>query len=72
MADSYSLIDGQVVPYSGGRMSNNTDSWRNATDLELEQQEQIEHLEKLVSAISDSLESCPLSLEISKLIANLG
>ena len=57
MADSYSLIDGQVVPYSGGRMSHDTDSWRDATELELEQAAKIEALEqKLASMDFDDYE----------------
>jgi len=45
MADSHSIINDQVVPYSGGRMNTDTSSWREVTDLELEQQERINELE---------------------------
>ena len=45
MADSYHIIDDQVVPYSGGRMHTDTTCWRDATPLELEQQERIKQLE---------------------------
>ena len=49
MADSESIIDGQVVPYSGGRMHTDTNSWRDATDLELQQQARIDQLEKALA-----------------------
>lgn len=35
MADSYHIIDGKVIPFSGGRKCNDTDAWRDATQLEL-------------------------------------
>ena len=53
MADSYHLNDdGKVVPYSGGRIHHDTDSWRDATELELEQAKQIAELEAAVDACS--------------------
>lgn len=49
MADSYHINDNeQVVPYSGGRMSTDTDSWRDATDLEIEQKKYIQELESKI------------------------
>ena len=57
MADSYSIIDGQVVPYSGGRMNTDTDSWRDATDLEMEQQEYIARLEAENETMKDAIRS---------------
>ncbi len=57
MADSYSIIDGQVVPYSGGRKHTDTDSWRDATDLEMEQQEYIARLEAENETMKDAIRS---------------
>ena len=48
MADSYNIIGDQVVPYSGGRMHADTTCWRDATELELEQQQRIKELEEAV------------------------
>lgn len=63
MADSYSIIDGQVVPYSGGRKDTDTTSWRDATELEIEQQEYIARLERenetLKGAIASVLSQQP-------------
>ena len=46
MSDSYNIIDGQVVPYSGGRQHTDTTCWRDATELELTQQQEIEQLDE--------------------------
>jgi hypothetical protein len=58
MADSESIIDGRVVPYSGGRMHTDTNSWRDATDLELHQQARIAQLEEGLSALLDVAYQC--------------
>lgn len=55
MADLYSIIDDQVVPYSGGRMNTDTNSWRDATDLELEQQSIIKELENEIERLENEL-----------------
>ena len=57
MADSYSIIGDQVVPYSGGRQHTDTTSWRDATELELEQQECISTLEAEVEKLRDIIQS---------------
>ena len=44
MSDSEYLIDGQVIPYWGGRKDTDTAAWRDATDLELKQQAEIDSL----------------------------
>ena len=49
MADTQHIIDGQVIPYSGGRKHSDTASWRDATDLEMEQQLLISELESEVA-----------------------
>ena len=51
MADSYHIRGDQVVPYSGGRLNTCTDSWRDATDLELQQEAEIERLEARVTEL---------------------
>lgn len=51
MADSYDIVDGQVIPFHGGRRDTNTGTWRDATPLELGQQEQIAELEKRVDQL---------------------
>lgn len=56
MSDAEYLIDGMVVPYSGGRKDTDTDSWRNATDLELEQQKRIEELEAELAEVEVQME----------------
>jgi len=56
MADSYHIIDGKVVPYSGGRKCNDTDAWRDATPLELQLQEQLEEYERTISALQNEVE----------------
>ena len=46
MSDSECLIDGQVITYWGGRKDTDTATWRDATDLELKQQAEIDSLTK--------------------------
>ena len=57
MADNYSLIDGKVVPYIGGRRVSDTDSWRDATQLELEQQEEIVTLTNRITKLENGLDA---------------
>ena len=56
MADSYHIIDGKVVPYSGGRRCNGTDAWRDATQLELQLQEQLDEYEHIIAAQTAEIE----------------
>ena len=49
MADSYHIIDGQVVPFHGGRKDTNTGAWRDATPLELQLQEQLAAAEEALA-----------------------
>ena len=58
MSDSELLINGQVIPYSGGRMDRDTNSWRDATELELEQQKRIRTLEVALSNLIDVASQC--------------
>jgi len=46
MSDSYSINEyNQVVPYTSGRRNSDTSSWREATELELSQRDEIDRLE---------------------------
>ena len=47
------LIDGKVIPYSGGRKCTDTRAWRDATDLEMAQAERIAALEARLKDIGD-------------------
>jgi len=57
MADSYLIIDGVVVPYSGGRKCNDTDAWRDATPLELQMQEQLAEHEHTIATQEDEIKA---------------
>ncbi len=62
MADSYDIQGGVVYPVSGGRRCRDVDSCRDASPLELEQQEKIESLEGVVAdleSIIEELRPCP-------------
>lgn len=45
----------EVVPVYDGRVSNNTREYREATDLELQQREEIETLEKRIKELEEQL-----------------
>lgn len=63
MADSYHIIDGEVVPYSGGRICIGTDAWRDATQLELQLQEQLEEYEHIIAAQTAEIEALQAEIE---------
>lgn len=63
MADSHHIIDGKVVPYSGGRKCNDTDAWRDATPLELQLQEQLEEYEHANAAQAAEIEALRAQLD---------
>lgn len=44
---------GQVVPHTNGRQCTDTRAWRDATELELAQRDEITQLEKRVQELSD-------------------
>ena len=47
----------EVVPYTNGRRCTDTRAWREATELELQQQEEIQLLNKEVEQLKDKLEN---------------
>jgi len=67
MVDTYHIIDGQVVPYSGGRKCNNTDAWRDATQLELQLQEQLDEYEHIIAAQTAEIEALREEVELLRL-----
>ena len=56
MSDSYSLVGNQVIPYTSGRKSNDTNTYRDATELELEQQQIIQRSEEKIQQLVEALE----------------
>ena len=57
MSDTYQINDrDEVVPYTAGRKCTDTLAWRDATELELEQRDEIARLEKQVEGLIDALE----------------
>jgi chromosome segregation ATPase len=51
----------EVIPYTSGRKCTDTRAWRDATELELQQQDQIQSLERELTAVTeqcDGLRSC--------------
>ena len=57
MSDTYQINDrDEVVPYTAGRKCTDTRAWRDATELELEQRDEIARLEKQVEGLIDALE----------------
>jgi len=68
MADTYHIIDGQVVPFNGGRKCNNTDAWRDATPLELQLQEQLAESKHVIVVQAAEIEA--LREEVEQLAAS--
>ena len=53
MSDTYEINDrNEVVPYTSGRRCSDTRAWRDATELELQQRDEITRLEKELSAMT--------------------
>lgn len=54
MADSYEINEfNEVVPYTAGRRVSDTNAWREATELELEQRDKILRLESEVERLRE-------------------
>jgi hypothetical protein len=43
----------EVIPYTSGRKCTDTRAWRDATELELQQQDQIQNLERELTAVTE-------------------
>jgi len=70
MSDTFEINErNQVVPYTSGRKCTDTRAWRDATDLELQQQEQIGQLERELTAMTQRRDELLASLE--KVVAYL-
>lgn len=69
MADSYHIIDGQVVPFNGGRKCNDTNAWRDATPLELQLQEQLAESKHVIVVQAAEIEA--LRAEVDALRAEV-
>jgi hypothetical protein len=64
MSDTYEINErNQVVPYTAGRKCTDTRAWRDATDLELQQQEQISQLERDLADMTKRRDELLASLE---------
>jgi len=63
MTDSYHIIDGQVVPFRGGRKCNDTGAWRDATPLELQLQEQLAESKHVIAAQAAEIEALQAEIE---------
>jgi len=56
MAKTYEINEfNEIVPYDNGRINNDTNSWRNATELELTQQNYIKELEDKIKELEDKV-----------------
>ncbi len=65
MSDTYEINESnQVVPYTSGRKCTDTRAWRDATDLELQQQEQIEQLERELAEAREQRETLAEALKL--------
>lgn len=53
----------QVVPYTSGRKCTDTIAWRDATELELQQQEEIRELKQIISDLEYDLSNMQEELE---------
>jgi septal ring factor EnvC (AmiA/AmiB activator) len=54
MSDTYEINErNEVVPYTAGRRCNDTRSWRDATEMELQQRESIVQLERELTSVTD-------------------
>lgn len=62
---SEQLIDGQVIPYENGRKNHDTAAWRDATDLEMSQAQQIQELEDKVGRLHEANQAMIESLNLA-------
>lgn len=52
----------QVVPYASGRRCNDTRAWREATELELQQQEEIRELKSEIEYLKEENDKLQLTI----------
>ncbi len=69
MNDTYEINESnQVVPYASGRKCTDTRAWRDATDLELQKQEQVKQLER---KLAEATKQRDIAIEaIKEIMAN--
>ena len=73
MSDSEYLIDGQVITYWGGRKDTDTATWRDATDLELKQQAEIDSLTAELEQVKAERDRLKVRLSVTeKLLPRAG
>ncbi len=57
MSDTYEINQfDEVVPYSFGRRSNDTNTYRDATELELQQREEISELTQTIERLENEID----------------
>jgi hypothetical protein len=57
MSNTYEINESnQVIPYTSGRKCNDSRSWRDATDLEIQQSDEIKALKIEIEVLKEDLE----------------
>lgn len=68
MSDTYEINDrDEVIPYTSGRRCNDTRAWRDATELEIQQRDEIARLESEVEKLEAKIDDLQDSLANAKL-----
>jgi hypothetical protein len=68
MSDTYEINDrDEVIPYTSGRRCNDTRAWRDATELEIQQRDEIARLESEVEKLGSKIDELQDSLANVKL-----
>ena len=63
MSDTYEINDrNEVVPYTSGRRCNDTRAWRDATELEIQQRDEIARLQSELDELKDKVDELQDSL----------
>ena len=63
MSDTYEINDrDEVIPYISGRRCNDTRAWRDATELEIQQRDEIARLESEVDKLEAKIDELQDSL----------
>tara|TARA_R110000851_G_scaffold190190_6_gene340551 strand:- start:110 stop:352 length:243 start_codon:yes stop_codon:yes gene_type:complete len=71
MSTTYDINEhNEVVPYTDGRRCNDTRAYRDATELELSQRDEIAELEKQVEQLASQLEDMTIKAENYRCDAN--